>query len=241
MVGVNARGTVEEAIHASAPSGPTWPARIAGWALIAACVLLVAVGILAGERTSSYGELRAAVERGDVDQVTVSQGFTAEFQGHVTVDVHWRTLGGWRVAQVVEQHPLRRDRINGLPVVYDVGQDLTARDPDVQVERRRHWREASDTIEVLGWRLPSWCSWVVLGIWVGTLLLIVGAAQPWRATRWAWFWLWLLAAPVGVVAFLLLGGPTGLLPPVKRRPWLTGGWALILAFIIGSAIGTVGD
>ena len=105
----------------AAPSGTTWPARIAGWALISACVLLVAVGVVAGERTASYHDLEAAVASGDVDQVTVSQGYTGEFQGYATVDVYWRTLGGWHVAQVVEQHPLRRDRINGLPVVYDVG------------------------------------------------------------------------------------------------------------------------
>lgn len=226
----------------SVPSGTVWPARIAGWALISACLLLVGVGILAGERTASYHDLEAAVASGDVDQVTVSQGYTGEFLGHATVDVYWRTLGGWHVAQVVEQHPLRRDRINGLPVVYDVGEDLRALNAGLEVERRVHWRERTSDTELLGWRLPGWCGLVILGVWVGVLMLIVGGAQPWRATRWAWFWLLAMAAPVGVVAFLLFGGPCGLRPPPPgRRPGLRGGWGFLLALLVGSAIGTVGS
>lgn len=198
---------------ATARSGSTWAVRVAGWALI-----------------------------GAIDEVTASPGFGGEFQGHGTVDVRWRTLSGWHVAQVVEQHPLRRVRINGLPVVYDLGEDLRALDAGLEVDRREHWRERTSDAELLGWRLPGWTALVVFGVWIGALMLVVGGAPPWRATRWAWFWLLALAAPVGVVAFLLLGGPCGLLPPAPgRKPGLRGGWGLLLALLIGSAIGTVGS
>lgn len=248
-VSVAARETVGAAGEASvAPAGVAarpggwWAARVAGWALIGACVLLVVVGLVAGERTSSYEDLRAAVARGDVDQVTVSQAFSGEFQGRATVEVYWRTWSGWRVAQAIEQHPVRRDRIDGLPVRYDVGADLQGLDTGLEVERRTHWRDRSADTELLGWRLPAWTGLVMFGVWAAVLMLIVGGPPPWRATRWAWFWLLAMAAPVGVVAFALFGGPCGLLPPAPgRRPGLRGGWGFLLALLVGSAIGTVGS
>jgi hypothetical protein len=220
-----------------------WAARISGWGLLAACLLLVVVGLLAGERTATYDELRRGVASGAVEEVTVAPGFSGDFRGRVTVDVYWRTHMGWRVAQVVEEHPLRRAVRDdaGLPVVYDVGEDLRSVDEAVQVERRPHWRVRSGDVGLLGWRLPAWCGWVLMAVWLGALMLIIGGPAPWRATRWAWFWLVVLAAPVGVVAFALVGGPCGLLPPAPgRRPGLRGGVGLLLAIIIGSAIGTVG-
>jgi len=244
------RGTLDEVDEQAVPPAERsrarpagrWAARVAGWGLIGACLLLAAVAYVTGDRAASYESLRTAVERGDVDEVIVSTGSSGHFQGHVTVDVHRHTTSGWRVAQVVEQHPWRRDRINGLPVVYDVVQDLRGLDAGLEIERRPHGRELGVGIEVLGWRLAGWCAPVVAGVWVGALMLVVGGPPPWRATRWAWFWLLALAAPVGIVAFLLLGGPCGLLPPRPgRRPGLRGGAALVLALLIGTAIGTVGS
>jgi len=246
-VAMASRGTLDRLGEPSAPAvAPRpvgrWAARVAGWGLIGACLLLAAVAYVGGERTASYEALRTAVERGDVDHVVVGSEAHGSFRGHETVVVHWRTATGWRVAQVVEQHPLRRDRINGLPVVYDVVQDLRGLDAGVEIERRPHWRELGVTTEVLGWRLAGWCALAAAGVWVGALMLLVGGPPPWRATRWAWFWLLALAAPVGVVAFLLLGGPCGLLPPAPgRRPGLRGGAAFLLALLIGTVIGTVGS
>lgn len=243
------RATLDQAGEASAapvrPPRPLgwWSARVAGWALVAACLLLVVVGVVAGERAATYEELRRDVASGEVEHVTVSPGLSGDFRGRITVDVYWRTATGWRVAQVVEQHPLRsraRDDA-GRPIVYDVGEDLRAANAAVQVERRPHWRDRSSDAGLLGWRLPTWCVWVLMGVWFGALVLIIGGPPPWRATRWAWFWLVVLAAPVGVPAFALLGGPCGLLPPRPgRRPGLRGGMGLLLAIIVGSALGTLG-
>lgn len=56
---------------------------------------------------------------------------------------------------------------------------------------------------------------------------------PWRATSWAWIWLILGGGPLGSIAYLLLGGPLGLWRPrdVNRR--LTGGWAFLIALVLG--------
>ncbi|WP_296604442.1 hypothetical protein [Nocardioides sp.] len=245
---MESRGTLSRLDEPSAAAGGAarpvgwWAARIAGWGLLAACVLLVVVGLLAGERTATYDDLRRDVASGEVEHVTVSPGFSGEFRGRATVDVYWRTATGWRVAKVAEQHPQRQStRVGDLPVVYDVGEDLRSVNGAVQVERRPHWRDRSSDVGLLGCRLPAWCGWVLMSVWLGALMLVIGGPPPWRATRWAWFWLVVLAAPVGVVAFALVGGPSGLLPPAPgRRPGLRGGVGLLLAIIVGSAIGTVG-
>ena len=65
-------------------------------------------------------------------------------------------------------------------------------------------------------------------------LLLVGSREPWRATSWAWAWL-ILLTPVGVPAFLLFGGITGLAPPRPGHRRLTGGWAFLLALALGGA------
>jgi hypothetical protein len=72
------------------------------------------------------------------------------------------------------------------------------------------------------------------------VLLVVGP-QPWRATRWAWFWLLWTAPPLGILAFLLLGGSTRLWPPARAEARLTGGWAFLLTILLGMALSAVTD
>jgi hypothetical protein len=70
---------------------------------------------------------------------------------------------------------------------------------------------------------------------LATLLLLVREPQPWRATPWAWFWIW--TTPIGTPLYLLLSGPTPLLPaPRNPNRRLTGGWAFLLAFVLGSLL-----
>jgi hypothetical protein len=48
-------------------------------------------------------------------------------------------------------------------------------------------------------------------------------------------------APFGMIAFLLLGGPTSLIPlPQDRGRRLTGGWAFLLALIVPSTAVVLG-
>jgi hypothetical protein len=82
---------------------------------------------------------------------------------------------------------------------------------------------------------PGWLGLFYLVLLAATLVL-KGGPRPWRATRWAWAWLVLLVPPYGIAAYLVLGGPTGLLRPRDpRRVWLTGGWAFLLALVLGGA------
>lgn len=90
-------------------------------------------------------------------------------------------------------------------------------------------------IEVLGMQT----SWPVLAVFaagcLATLWLLVNGPQPWRATRWAWFWL--AAPPLGLLAFLLLSGPTpglGITRPATKR--LTGGKAFLLALLLSALV-----
>jgi hypothetical protein len=83
-----------------------------------------------------------------------------------------------------------------------------------------------------GVAVPGWVALLGLAAWFGSWLLIIGGPQPWRATRWAWAWLASIGAPVGLLAFLLLGGPLGVGRPRNPARRLTGGWAFLLALVV---------
>ncbi|GAA4710247.1 hypothetical protein [Nocardioides conyzicola] len=208
------------------------------WALLICCVALLVTGLVVGERTSSYGDLRAAVARGDVDSVVVTGGMAESYIGRQDVTVHWRD-GVFRYqAQVVEQHPQRRTETRaGRPVVYSVEGDLAERDAGVVVERRPH--DFPEYNEVYGWRLPEWTSAATFVVGFTGLLLLISGPPPRRATRWAWFWLMWTAPPVGFLAFVVLSGVLSPRPPAQRGRRLTGGWAFLLAGVVGVAFSAV--
>ncbi len=107
---------------------------------------------------------------------------------------------------------------------------LVALDPDVRIVEGRRWERS---VVTYGWGVPGLLGLLIIVLLVGTLSLIA-AARPWRATRWAWAWLVLLVPTIGVPTYLLLGGPLGLLrPKPTSRLWLTGGWAFLLALLLG--------
>lgn len=111
---------------------------------------------------------------------------------------------------------------------------LVASHPDVRIEDASLGDLSG---EAVGWRLPDWLGLVGVGLAISTLCLIVLGPEPWRATRWAWFWLLGLGAPVVMVVYLLLAGPTSAVPPPRdtsRR--LTGGWAFLISVVVGSAL-----
>ena len=88
---------------------------------------------------------------------------------------------------------------------------------------------------VLGWVAPDWTGLARLFLVIGTLAHLVLGPQPWRATRWAWFWLFGVLSPLGMIAFLVLSGPTpGVRTPRSGARRLTGGWAFLLALVLGS-------
>lgn len=213
--------------------------RWVGWVLLGCCVAQLVTGVVAGERPGLYDDLRLAVERGDVDAATVTGGMQGDYIGAVSVGVHWRDGLVRRFAHVLEVHPAPRypRSADGTPRVFSVEEDLASLDRSVEVTREG--RDSAGWSEVRGWRLPRWAGWLVLTLWVGTFVLIVAGPQPWRANRWTWFWALAIAAPVGIPAYLLLGGPSGLLPPVVGGRRIRGGVGLVLALVTTAALGAV--
>jgi hypothetical protein len=93
-------------------------------------------------------------------------------------------------------------------------------------------RSGDQAVTFMGWGVPWEVAILGMVSWMAALLLVVGGPEPWRATRWAWGWAWLLTGPLGSVAYLLLGGPTGFLRPQPGHRRLTGGWAFLLAWVL---------
>lgn len=214
--------------------------RVVAWVLLAATVVLTGAWIVLGQQESSYRDLRVAVADGDVDEVTV-YGVTAPYRGRIQLEVEWRSgpLGVFaHVADVTEQHPQRTTVRRGQVVVEDVGADLLARDPDLTVERRNEMAPRLNT-SAYGRPVPVWVAVGGLVVGFAVLLVLIGGPQPFRATRWAWFWIIGAVPPVGVIAFLLLGGATRVLPPRRPEDRLTGGWAFLLALVLNSAAQTL--
>lgn len=235
--------SISDAAQRPAPSArrePRWAlTRWVGWLLLACFAALVVTVVVVGERPGSYDDLRFAVERGDVDTVSVTGGLEAPYRGAVSVQVHWRDGLFRRVADVVEVHPAPRVPItsSGTPRVASVEDDLASIDRRVEVTRDR---DRDGGAEVRGWQIPRWAGWLSVVVSIGTFALIVAGPPPWRANRWAWFWGLAFAAPVAIPAYLLLGGPTWLRPPPVDAPRVTGGWGFMAALLASLVIGALG-
>lgn len=211
---------------------------LVGWLLLAAA----AVGL--GERTSSFHQLEAGVASGDVREVSlVGDTLSPASHGFSTVEVHWRDGLVRHVATVIAAQPRRAApgrnfRGDATEVVTgNVGDRLRASQPGLRVESREGYPSGTT---YLGLRLPSWVTWTAFGLGLATFCLLIGGPEPWRATRWAWFWLLGSVFPLGMIAFLLLSGPTPLPPPRNPRRRLTGGWAFLLALVLSNAFGASG-
>lgn len=227
----------------SQPAVPDWSrgARRFGWALLACWVLLIATAVFAGERSSSLADLERAVESGDVTVVGVEGGMSRSARGYALLELHWRDGPFAYYAEVREARPRRAAPHDGdLDVVRPgVVDRLAASHPDLRVERR----SGSDppiSGSLAWWRLPWPLLWAGPLLLLATIGLLIAGPQPWRATRWAWFWLSGIASPIGVFAYLILGGPTSLSrPPLPGASRMTGGWAFLLSLLASSVIGSV--
>lgn len=231
--------------------------RCVAWALVAGCLVTIAAMFLAGARASSYDDLRSAVADGRVDEVRVAGGLEdAPGRGEALAEVYWRDRWISRVTEVRESTVKRRGGwtmypASGVPTVRGrVDDDLLSLDPDLRVTRAGEIRGINEigfhvtfgAPSARGWQVPGWVAVLGLVVFLGTLGLLVRGPEPHRATRWAWFWLLGLAAPLGTLAFLFLGGATSFRPtPARKEGRLTGGWAFLLSFLIGSAVATFGS
>lgn len=213
--------------------------RIAGWVLVTAWIGLVVAVLLTGHKATGFDRLERLVAAGGITEVEVvgGSGRSIDWEGTSGAEVRWREGGVVHTAEVTEASDdrqaaqARRQGDTGRTVVVGSVEDHLARlDPDVTFVRGE---PRNPYAMVAGLKAPGWwgLAYVVL---LGATLVLNGGPPPWRATRWAWAWLVLLVPPFGIAAYLLLGGPTGLFRPRDpRRVWLTGGWALLLALLLG--------
>jgi len=229
-----------EAVAAPAEVGPLrlrdHATRGVAWALVVMCAVLLGTILVAGERPTSYAELRAAVADGRVDEIRVEGGLSGQVQGAAGVTVHWRDGLMGRVTSVTESTSRRDARLAGMttPVLDGrVDDKLSELDPGLRSTRSSDWSAYN---QIGPWRVPQWTSAASVVFYLGVLGLLVGGPKPWRATRWAWFWLLGSVPLVGALAFLLLGGSTSVLPPARPERRLTGGWAFLLTVVVATII-----
>ena len=212
--------------------------RVVGWALALGWLLLLVALVTLGHRESSIAHLEDGLRAGEIIEVEVVGELIPDGGlGYQGVELRWRDGLVVRTATLTHAtnermaRDARRDGSTEPVIVGSLEDHLTALDPDLRVvlQGDRH----GQTYTALGYQGPGWLGLLHLVLLVATLGLIAGP-RPWRATRWAWAWLVLLAPAFGVPAYLLLGGPTGLFRPGHPgRVWLTGGWAFLLALLLG--------
>lgn len=211
--------------------------------LLISCLMLVAAGVFLGEHPSPFSTLKSAVASGKVSVVRVAGGLDPRSGGGYSyVLVHWRRGLVKNVTTVVQVHPRRaapRDAYRqgaSAVVSEDVGVLLRRIHPGLAVE---HVTGRDPDSSFFGLLVPVWIGLCGLLLGVAALVLLVKGPRPWRATRWAWFWLLTVAPPVGLLAFLLLGGPAGLPRPRDGARRLTGVWAFVLAAVVSrTALGS---
>lgn len=237
---------------------------VAGWVLLIVFIVTFAACLAQGSGAASQYDLMKKLESdaregvvttveveslsgGRLDSVTMPPT-----NGYRFVTVSWREGLLRRHTQYVvasseaQARKARSDDRRATPVV--VAPDSLQGhwedvQPDVSVVAGEGRHSAGGSTEVFGieWSVPSWA--VLLGGLVaglGTLTRLVVGPQPWRLTRWAWAWPILLAWPIGVPAFLLFSGATGLLPPSDPQRRVGGLVSLLLTaaltWLISSAL-----
>jgi hypothetical protein len=220
-----------------APPAGRWD-RVAAWSLLAVLAMMCVGAVLLGEREVDVSDLRQAIADGSVSEVRMSEQLSEGSIGYSSVTIRWREHGiahTTTVGQASNERQARRvQRPADEVAVGDVAAWLRTNGHAVTVTGPTSSHYTSSRTSILGLNAPGWFAAVGLVVVCATLLLI-GAIEPWRATRWGWAWLVLLT-PIGVPLFLLFGGLTGLLPPRPGAYRLTGGWAFLLAGAIGAAM-----
>ena len=203
--------------------------RLVGLVLATVALATAALMVTTGQRPATYADLLDDVASGEVDEVQVVGADAPE-----DVELRWSVLAG-----VMDQYAVVRVGDDRSYDAWDETTFVTSDDPretlrSINRSVRITVGPSGDTpsFTFMEWRVPGPVALLAMATWLGVLLLIVGGPEPWRATRWAWAWAWLLAGPLGSVAFLLLGGPLGVLRPPPGHRRLTGGWAFLLVSVV---------
>jgi hypothetical protein len=198
-----------------------------GLLVVITAVLMVTTGL----RPASYGDLLSDVAQTKITEVQVS-GPAAPTQGD-RVELRWSVLNGVLDQYAVVQIDDSRGYNAWDESVFVSGGDprdtLSSINPGLRITEASAFDDPTFTF--MGWGVSWQVALLGMAAWLGVLLLLVGGPEPWRATRWAWGWAWLLTGPLGSVAYLLVGGPLGLLRPRAGHRRVTGGWAFLVTMI----------
>ncbi|WP_110180612.1 hypothetical protein [Nocardioides solisilvae] len=224
------------------PQGAAVRGRRLRWVacFLLACWVVTLVWLsLVSVRPATLADLEADLRDGEVGTLEATGGLDHPgANGYALVDLRWRSGWGLREARALEATPGRttaearreqRSWTGGPTPVVEPGlrERLVALDPDVRLVET-DLRGGHGTL--FAWKTPLWSFWLLLALTLATFAVLRLQPSPHRATRAAWGWLVVLTVPVGSIAYLVLGGPAGLLAaprPGRRR--LTGGWAFLLA------------
>lgn len=205
---------------------------------LAVCtLLLLAVALLIGAHSSSLDRLKAALSTGSVRTVWVSGGLPTGATGYSTVEVRWREGLFNRHVRVLQVRGPRASYQGAgsdvsAVITSGVASQLVEANPDVRVIREEAPRPSAS---ILRWEVPAWLGFAALILLLAAVGMLVSGPKPWRATRWAWFWL--MVSPVGTLAYLVLSGPTPLVPaPRNLTHRLTGGWAFLLTLPLSALL-----
>ena len=202
--------------------------RLTGLVFALAWLVAASAVLGAGEKRSDLDTLVAGVRAGAVASVEVAGDYGDETDN--PVELAWQD-------GIVRRFAVVQVDLSATPDEYTTGDRITTSppeflrglDPDLELSSVV---PSGGATEWRGWRLPNGTGLLVLGTWLGTLLMALSGPEPWRATRWAWGWFILFSGPLGSVGYLLLGGPLGVGRPSNLTRRLTGGWALLLALAL---------
>lgn len=205
-------------------------------ALAAAWIVVLGLLLAVGTHEASWGALQTSLSDGRVTSVQVVGELEPGSTGYSLAEVLWRDGVLQHRTEVMQ---VSADLVDsgGAPsssvqVTGGVGDRLRTEHPGLALEQVSR---PDVTSELFGWQVTWPLGAVALSVALLTLMLILGPT-PWWATRWAWFWLG--TNPVGVMAFLVLSGPTpGVPAPDDPASRLTGGWALLLSLLVGGLTG----
>jgi hypothetical protein len=240
--------------------------RIGRWlgrAVRVAFALLLLGGVLASALTAARREPLTALgddlSAGRVSEVSFDDGGPPHLQwgrDDPGARVRWKVVGsGWRVASLSGASAGALGPAGGFVtssgtigpdgvVVDDVGAD-----PDGQAVRRRV-EAAGIPIATTAPQVPQLLGGLSALAGVLLILVMIGAPQPRRATKWAWFWLLLVPGGLTQLAWLAVEAPwserANRQPeplPHKVQPAdgrLTGGRAFLVSVLLSVLIGWFG-